>query len=296
VSTLSLTDETYLRNYEKELMLLPSYRMEKSNIESQISSLDTQVNEIHNMIVKYDTLESLRLGVEEYTQSLKECETELISLRQYASVYKEIQRLKSEESNILILYSSLDIKSNIDTKSKELSSLKETVSAYSSYEHTMNEYDSMKKKVTDIIIPESSESINTKIEVLNTQINTNEVRITEGKTLYLMIKTRSELEETGKKVTEFTNTQSSLNRLRLLVTEVTNSALQSLVDSINSVVNDILADLFDNTITLELKLFKENKANAKVKPQINFSIYYNGNTEHFTSFHNSKHCFGSCLV
>ena len=278
IGMLSVTDETYLRNYEKELMLLPSYRMEKSNIESQISTLEPQSLEIHNAIVKFDTLESLRLGVEEYKQSLKERETELISLRQYASLYKEIQRLRSEEAMILLLYSSLDIKSKIDTKSCELSGLKETISAYSSYEHTMNEYDSIKKKIGDINISESSDIINIKIETLNTQINTSESRISEGKTLYLMIKTRSELEETGKKVTEMTNTQSSLNRLRLLITEVTNSALQSLVDSINAVVNDILADLFDNTITLELKLFKENKANAKVKPQVNFSIYYNGNT------------------
>lgn len=278
VSTLSITDESYLREYEKELMLLPSYRMEKSNIESQIAVLDTQISEIHKQIVKYDTLESLRLGVEEYTQNLKECETELISLRQYASLYKEIQRLRSEEAMILLLYSSEDIKIKIDKKSNELSSLKETISAYSSYEHTMNEYDSIKKKISEIVILESSDVINSKIETLNTQINTSEVRISEGKTLYLMIKTRSELEETGKKVTEMTNEQSNLNRLRLLITEVTNSALQSLVDSINSVVNEILADLFDNTITLELKLFKENKANAKVKPQVNFSIFYNGNT------------------
>lgn len=278
IGTLPQNDETYLRNYESELMLLPSYRMEKSNIESQISVLNTQINEINSQIVKFDTLELLMHSVEEYTQSLKESETELISLRQYATLYNEIQRLKKEEASILLLYSSNDIKSKIDIKTTDLSGLKETISAYSSYEHTMNEYDTIKKKIGDIIILESSESINSKIDSLNTQIDTNESRISEGKTLYLMIKTRSELEETGKKVTEITNEQSNLNRLRLLITEVTNSALQSLVDSINTVVNEILADMFDNTITLELKLFKENKANAKVKPQVNFSIFYNGNT------------------
>jgi DNA repair exonuclease SbcCD ATPase subunit len=278
LGTLPETDETYLRNYESELMVLPSYRMEKSNIESQLSTLNSEIFDYNSQIIKYDNVSKLESCIVEYKETLKEKEKELIALRQYAALYNEIQRLKTEESNILILYSSIDIKTNIDLKSNELSSLKETVSAYSSYEHTMNEYDSIKKKIMEINISESSESINTKIESLNTQINTNEVRITEGKTLYLMIKTRSELEETGKRVTEFTNTQSSLNRLRLLVTEVTNSALQSLVDSINAVVNEILADLFDNTITLELKLFKENKANTKVKPQVNFSIFYNGNT------------------
>ena len=278
LGTLPETDETYLRNYESELMVLPSYRMEKSNIESQLSTLNSEIFDYNSQIIKYDNVSKLESCIVEYKETLKEKEKELIALRQYAALYNEIQRLKTEESNILILYSSIDIKTNIDLKSSSLSSLKETVSAYSSYEHTMNEYDSIKKKIMEINISESSESINTKIESLNTQINTNEVRITEGKTLYLMIKTRSELEETGKRVTEFTNTQSSLNRLRLLVTEVTNSALQSLVDSINAVVNEILADLFDNTITLELKLFKENKANTKVKPQVNFSIFYNGNT------------------
>jgi DNA repair exonuclease SbcCD ATPase subunit len=72
--------------------------------------------------------------------------------------------------------------------------------------------------------------------------------------------------------------QAYLNRLKMLIIEVTNSSLQNLVDSINECTNNVLEDLFENNIRVELKLFKEQKKTNNLKPVINFSIYYNNST------------------
>jgi DNA repair exonuclease SbcCD ATPase subunit len=124
----------------------------------------------------------------------------------------------------------------------------------------------------------SSQELSNTLENTNKLISSYEDYILEGKTLLSMVTTRSELEIAQKSMLELTNQQSHLNRLRMLIIEVTNSSLQNLVDSINACTNNILEDLFENDIKLELKLFKEDKKTNNLKPRINFSIYYNNNT------------------
>jgi DNA repair exonuclease SbcCD ATPase subunit len=92
-----------------------------------------------------------------------------------------------------------------------------------------------------------------------------------------MYEIRSTLEQAQKEALVLATEQSHLNRLKILITEVTNSSLQNLVDSINTCTNSILEDLFENDIKVELKLFKEHKKTNGLKPQINFSVFYNNN-------------------
>lgn len=278
IPILPCTDEFYLQTFESELMSLPILNIEKSNLTKAIDEANLKIQELSQALSSLDNIEIIQASIVNYKNSINELEKQIAQYNQYILVKTETEKLQESYNSILITQSSVSIKESIDVKNQLLLSLKETVSGYSSYENTMNEFDKVKKKKSLITILKSSEVLGKEIEDLNTSINDLETKLTEGKQLYELLKLRKELEALQKSVTDLTNNQSHLNRLRLLVTEVTNSALQSLVDSINNCVNAILEDLFESTISLELKLFKENKANSKVKPMVNFTIYYNGNT------------------
>lgn len=67
-----------------------------------------------------------------------------------------------------------------------------------------------------------------------------------------------------------------LERLKTTASEVECHALQATVDSINQVINEIAAFLFDDPITIRLSLFKPLKTKEKVKPVVNLAILYRG--------------------
>jgi glycosyltransferase involved in cell wall biosynthesis len=129
-----------------------------------------------------------------------------------------------------------------------------------------------------IIIDESSESLASNFEAITKEISNIEIWISEGKQVYDIVKYSKELETNKISLFKQNAEQAYLNRLKMLIIEVTNSSLQNLVDSINECTNNVLEDLFENDIKLELKLFKEDKKTNNLKPRINFAIYYNNNT------------------
>jgi DNA repair exonuclease SbcCD ATPase subunit len=116
-----------------------------------------------------------------------------------------------------------------------------------------------------------------KLDEINEKIVKLEDYTNEGKTILQMATTRVSLEISQKSMLELTTQQSILNRMRMLILEVTNSSLQNLVDAINECTNSVLEELFENDIKVELKLFKEQKKTNNLKPQVNFTIYYNNN-------------------
>jgi DNA repair exonuclease SbcCD ATPase subunit len=95
-----------------------------------------------------------------------------------------------------------------------------------------------------------------------------------------LLESKNELESLQKELINMTNKQANLNKMKGIILDVTNSALQDLVDNINNTTNNILDELFETGLSIELKLYKEMKgkqAGTKSKPYVNLSVSQNGN-------------------
>jgi DNA repair exonuclease SbcCD ATPase subunit len=91
-----------------------------------------------------------------------------------------------------------------------------------------------------------------------------------------LLESRKELEVLQVELMTMTTKQANLNKLKSIITDVTNSALQDLVDNINTITNSILEELFDCGISIELKLYKEIKNKTKTKPYVNIIVIKDG--------------------
>jgi DNA repair exonuclease SbcCD ATPase subunit len=140
------------------------------------------------------------------------------------------------------------------------------------------DYIQTKNELSKIVIEKTSTHVKETISIYTKACEDQRLMETKAKEMYRLCEEKRNLESLHGKVTELTSKQTVLNSLKNLVVEVTNSTLQNLVDSINNTTNSILEELFDNAIVVELKLYREMKTKQKVKPQVNISIYYNGNT------------------
>jgi exonuclease SbcC len=68
-----------------------------------------------------------------------------------------------------------------------------------------------------------------------------------------------------------------IQKIKFLSNETRNETLTNFINSINVLTNQILSCIFNDGITSELKLYRENKTNDKIRQMINFEIYYRGN-------------------
>jgi ABC-type nitrate/sulfonate/bicarbonate transport system ATPase subunit len=87
-------------------------------------------------------------------------------------------------------------------------------------------------------------------------------------------------EELGRLETKresLSKTISQLSQLREIIIATRGERLSSFIDAVNMFLNQLLRFIFEDDITAELRLYRENKTNAKIRPVVNFNIYYRGN-------------------
>jgi ABC-type Fe3+/spermidine/putrescine transport system ATPase subunit len=124
----------------------------------------------------------------------------------------------------------------------------------------------------------STTELEDQITKLNLQKNETEIIYQAGQILHSLGIQNLEVETQRELLTGLYTEQRALERLKLLVGEVVNHALQELVDSINITTNQIITELFDEQIQVELKLFKELKTKDRTKSIVNMEIVYKGFT------------------
>jgi DNA repair exonuclease SbcCD ATPase subunit len=125
-------------------------------------------------------------------------------------------------------------------------------------------------------IMSSTTELESQIADLNLRKSETEIRYQAGQLLQSLQIQAFEVEAQREILTGLYTEQRALERLKLLVGEVVNHALQELVDSINITTNQIITELFDEQIQVELKLFKELKTKDRTKSQVNMEIVYKG--------------------
>jgi DNA repair exonuclease SbcCD ATPase subunit len=280
-SSLPIIDDVQIKTYESYIVEIPTIQNKKQNILDSIKETQDSFTKIYDYLKVNKTSKDIEVLLSLYTQNISDLENKLTQRKHYDEITEALQKLKDELFNIfpkgIFLTSSENIKSQNETLKSKCQILKETLSGYSQYEVLAEDLTQTELKLRALVIDESSESLSLRIETLNKTIETQELYHKNGVELKDMYDLRASLEQSQKKALDLSTEVSTLNRLKMLVLEVTNSSLQNLVDSINDCTNNILEDLFENNIKVELKLFKEHKKTNGLKPQINFSIFYNNN-------------------
>jgi DNA repair exonuclease SbcCD ATPase subunit len=280
-SSLEILSETQIKTYESNRLEIPILQSKKLTLEISVKDLEKSLQVITDFLTINKSSSEISEAIVNISKEIEELEKQQKSKIFYDEVYTALEKLKKDLSTIYISIPSNEIKDKIESLRVQAIALKETLSGYSQLEILTSELNSIESKLKvlndSIHKNETSENLSLKLDSITETIKNKEVYHKLGLQLKEMYDIRATLEQAQKEALALATEQSHLNRLKILITEVTNSSLQNLVDSINTCTNNILEDLFENNIKIELKLFKEHKKTNGLKPQINFSIFYNNN-------------------
>jgi DNA repair exonuclease SbcCD ATPase subunit len=280
-SSLEILNEVQIKIYESQRVEIPILQSKKQSLESSVKDLEKSLEAIKDFLSVHKSSFELSENIVHISKEIEDLEKQQKSKLFYDEIYTALEKLKKEFSGIYIPIPSSEIKDKIESLRVQAIALKETLSGYSQLEILTSELNSIegKLKVLNDSIQQntSSEKLSQNLDSITETIKNKELYHKLGLQLKEMYDIRSTLEQAQKEALALATEQSHLNRLKILITEVTNSSLQNLVDSINTCTNSILEDLFENDIKIELKLFKEHKKTNGLKPQVNFSIFYNNN-------------------
>lgn len=108
------------------------------------------------------------------------------------------------------------------------------------------------------------------------QIQENTYILNESEKIDIFLRRQTELEKEREELTNLHKTVVNLQQLKHLAVEIECHALQGTVDSINVSLMEITEKLFDDPISISLKLFKTLKTTQRVKPSVNISLNYKG--------------------
>jgi DNA repair exonuclease SbcCD ATPase subunit len=284
-SSLPLLDKNTIKLYESNIVEIPILQSKHASLESNKTEVYESLTAVKLFLETKESLTSLKENLDQLRSDIEDLSKQEKHKILYEEINENINKLKSELKDIdkSILTPSEEIKNKITQLKHKTNALKETLSGYSQFEVLSEELTTNESKLNEnknsinTLSLMSSEQLSKQLEEINQTIIEKEAYHKSGKDLREMYVIRETLEKTQKEALMLATDQSHLNRLKILITEVTNSSLQNLVDSINSCTNSILEDLFENDIKVELKLFKEHKKTNSLKPQVNFTIYYNNN-------------------
>jgi DNA repair exonuclease SbcCD ATPase subunit len=284
-SSLPLLNSIEIKNYESNIIEIPILQSKSESLQASEKEYNETLELIDKFLENQESSSTLKENIENLKQEVEKLIQEAKNKIVYNETIENLNKLKSDLNSVILSTgaSSKEIKNKIEDYKSKVQNLKETLSGYSQFEVLTTELNSNESKIKEVkksiksISTFNSEELSIQLENINQNINKKETYHKSGKDLRDLASLRSSIEEAQKEALVLATEQSYLNRLKILITEVTNSSLQNLVDSINSCTNSILEDLFENDIKVELKLFKEHKKTNSLKPQVNFTIFYNNN-------------------
>ena len=118
--------------------------------------------------------------------------------------------------------------------------------------------------------------LDSRLKMEELSINDMTGRINRARLTNLYLSQHRELENRQLEIQRKYLRWTHLLTLKAKMIEVECQVLQSTVDNINSILGEIVNGLFDEPITIALRLFKQNKTTERVRPVVNISISYKG--------------------
>lgn len=118
--------------------------------------------------------------------------------------------------------------------------------------------------------------IDAQIQVITSQIQGLQVHIEKAKICDRFYERQTRLNKKREVILEMHKDLTALGTMRQIAIDLECKLLQSTVDRINSIMSDILDEIFDHPITVTLKLYKKIKSNKRIKPSVNLTVSYKG--------------------
>lgn len=292
-----------LNKLEEYYKLSNEYRLESSKFNASVP-VKTELSPLREAINNIPTLEnSLRKASENLTvvndKLCSELQLSLTPSKEINELLNEVQKKyelavsrESLQVKILNLETELGkielkditlLENKIKSKEEEFLQLTEELNLLNNTKSKTEEYLNLslrlKETINEIITP--SQEVLLHIENNQRLYEDYSTQYSQATYMLNLLESKNELESLQKGLITMTNKQTSLNKMKGIVLDVTNSALQDLVDNINNTTNNILDELFETGLSIELKLYKEMKgkqAGTKSKPYVNLTVSQNGNT------------------
>ncbi len=242
-------------------------------LESRLKTLNDKITDV-NLKIKsiniIDSSENIQNSIDSNTSLLK-------TVTMYELAFQKMERLKQEISKIdLSTYDTNTLQKQLEEYEKELVDINNAIISLTALYNRAIEYEETCKQLSEINICESQETIAQTLEISQERYNDLLTQHSQARFMLELLNSKSELEKLQTKLMSLTTKQLSLNRIKALIVDVANSALQDLVDNINTITNNILEELFDCGISIELKLYKEIKNKNKTKPYVNIVVTKDG--------------------
>jgi exonuclease SbcC len=242
-------------------------------LESRIQILNNKITDINIKIKSINLIDS-----SENIQNQIDSNTSLYNnVIAYELALQKVERLKQEICKIdLSTYDINSLQTQLEESERELDELNNSIISLTSMYSKAIEYEETIRQLTEIIICESQETIAQTLETSQDRYNDLLTQHSQARFMLELLSNKSELETLQVKLMSLTTKQLSLNKIKAVIVDVTNSALQDLVDNINTITNNVLEELFDCGISIELKLYKEIKNKNKTKPYVNIVVTKDG--------------------
>ena len=130
------------------------------------------------------------------------------------------------------------------------------------------------KRLSEIVVPD--EDYLGKIQQLRKEVEDSKDAIKRHQEALTIVEQRNKLAQDRLKLIESNNLLKDLNTLRHHIVDVQCTVLNELINSINSDINEICSQLFNEDIDIVLSMFKMIKSTKNIKHVVNFSIQING--------------------
>lgn len=253
-----------------------------------IPVLENNLNRCRNSLIdvknKFDSI-IITTSSKEINQMLQERQSKYDSVTTYEKLMSNFSKIETELSKIELKDTGL-IETSIKSNEELILRLNSEINSLREDKNRLEEYINLQSQLEQIKIERPSTEIFILLE-RNRQTQEDLLnQISQATYMLNLLESKTELETLQKQLIVMTNKQAGLNKMKALILDVTNSALQDLVDNINNTANNILEELFETGLSIELKLYKELKgkqSGAKSKPYVNLSVYQNGHSYELTA-------------
>ena len=208
-----------------------------------------------------------------------EIEKKLLSLKNKKRFYelKELDLIKN--------ISKFDIEKKINEINENDKNIQNNFNLQNKKDHIKNEIERLSGNLKNF--DENSkiklEEIKTEIDEVNEKIENYKKLIDSSKILISLSEQNDVLEEKRKKILSFLNYEKNLNEIKNVISEVSTSSMEEIIDSINTISNNIISLLFEDPISIKLSTHKTLKTGDE-KLQVNLKITYNGHVYDNSSY------------
>jgi len=148
------------------------------------------------------------------------------------------------------------------------------------YKDYIYRFEYLTSKLREIHIPslpkKSSLDLKNEISALEQELLNIDKKIQLSQVIVQLNNENTIINNITSEINNLTDYEHSINYIKQIISETSNSALENVVNEINVITNNILEYIFNDNITVLLRTTKESKTKDETKLIVNLQIHYQG--------------------